>query len=112
VTSLELIRAWRVAPPFRRSRHVGNPPYIKMLEAARTTLRQWILCTFLVVGILTSINLSHICTYLLGEKVFRSAVVLYILRGYGVDPTMAFLAVVFAFLVRWHFLTRLERLRN
>jgi hypothetical protein len=83
-----------------------------MLEASRTRLRQWILCTFLVVGILTSINLTHICTFLLSERTIRGEVILYILRDYGADLTLGFLAVLFAFLVRWHFLTRIERLRG
>ncbi len=112
VTSVELFRAWRVAPPFRLSRQVGNPSYPKMLEASRTRLRQWILCTFLVLGILTSINLSDVCNLMLSEKTMGRELILFVLRDYGADLTMGFIAALFAFLVRWHFLTRVERLRE
>ena len=112
VTSVELFRAWRVAPPFRLSRQVGNPSYPKMLEASRTRLRQWILCIFLAMGILTSINLSDVCNLMLGEKTMGHGLILFAFRDYGADLTLGFLAVLFAFLVRWHFLARIERLHG
>jgi hypothetical protein len=112
VTSVELFKAWRAAPPFRLSRQVGNPSYLKMLDASRTRLQQWILCTFLAWGILTSLSLCDVCYRLLGEKTIGSGVILFVLRDYAAALSMAFLVVLFAFLVRWHLLARIERLRE
>jgi len=83
-----------------------------MLEASRTRLRQWILCIFLAMGILTSINLSDVCNLMLGEKTMGHGLILFAFRDYGADLTLGFLAVLFAFLVRWHFLARIERLHG
>jgi hypothetical protein len=112
VTSVELFKAWRAAPPFRLSRQANNPSYPKMLEASRIRLRQSILCIFLALGMLTSLNLSDVCNLMLAEKTMGRGLILFVLRDYGADLTMGFLVVLFAFLVRWHFLTRIEHLRN
>src|ERR1700682_873778 len=112
VTSVELFKAWRVAPPFRPPRQVSNPSYLKMLEASRTRLRQWILFIFLALGILTSLNLSDVCILMLGEKTMGSGLILFVLRDCGADLTMGFFVVLFAFLVRCHFLARIDRLRE
>jgi hypothetical protein len=110
VTSVELFKAWRVAPPFKLSRQASNRSYVKMLEASRTRLKNWILCIFLAVGILTSLNISDACNFLLTEKTMGLGFVLFVLRDYAADVTMGFLVVLFAFLIRWHFMARIERL--
>lgn len=112
VTTVEFFKAWRVAPPFKLSRQARNRSYVKMLEASRTRLKHWILCIFLAMGILTSLNISDACNLLLAEKTMGLGVVLFVLRDYGAEVTMGFLVVLFAFLVRWLFVARIERLRN
>jgi hypothetical protein len=71
-----------------------------------------ILCIFLAMGILTSLNISDACNLLLAEKIMGLSVVLFVLRDYGAEVTMECLVVLFAFLVRWHFVARIERLRD
>lgn len=112
VTSVELFKAWRVAPPFKLSRQASNRSYVKTLEASGTRLKNWILCIFLAMGILTSLNISDACNLLLAEKRMGLGVVLFVLRDYGAEVTMGFLVVLFAFLIRWHFMARIERLRD
>jgi hypothetical protein len=111
-SSVELFKAWRAAPPFRLSRQLSNPSYLKMLAASRTRLKQWIFCTFLLWGTLTSLSLSDVCDRLLGEKTIGSAVILFVIRDYAAALTMAFLVVFFSFFVQWHILARIERLRE
>jgi hypothetical protein len=110
LTSVELFKAWHAAPPFKLSRQASNRSYVKMLEASRTRLKHWILCIFLAMGILTSLNISDACNLLLAEKTMGLGVVLFVIRDYGAEVTMGFIVVLFAFLVRWHFTARIERL--
>jgi len=63
-------------------------------------------------GILTSLNISDACNLLLAGKTMGLGVVLFVLRDYEAEVTMGFLAVLFAFLVRWHLMARIERLRD
>lgn len=106
MTILQILKAWRAAPPFRLSRRVNNLTYLKMLEASRTRLKQWIFCTFLAWGILTSISLYDVCSRL-GSGEF-----LFVLEDYATTLTMALLVILFAFLVRWHLVTRIEYLHK
>jgi hypothetical protein len=112
VTIVQLLKAWRAAPPFRLSRQANNPAYLKMLEASRTRLKQWIFCTLLAWGILTSTSLYDVCNRLLGEKRIGSGEYLFVLEDYAAALTMALLVVLFAFLVRWHLVTRIEDLHT
>lgn len=112
VTSVELLKAWRSAPPFRLSNEAGNPAYLRMLEASRTRLKQWIYCTFLAWGILISTSLYDVSNRLLGEKTIGSGVILFVLGDYADSLTMALLVVLFAFLARWHLVARIEHLRE
>jgi hypothetical protein len=111
VTGVKLFRTWRAAPPFRLSRQASNPSYLKMLQASKTQLAQWILCIFLALGIRTSLNLSDVCNLMLG-KTAGSGVIPIVLRDYSAELTMSFFVALFAFLVRWHCLTRIERLSD
>jgi hypothetical protein len=112
VTSVELFKAWRAAPPFRISRQVSNATYLNGLETSRTRLKQWIFFTILVWGILTSTSIYDVCNRLLAEKKIGSAAVLLVLQDYATTLTMALLVILFAFLVRWHLVSRINYLRK
>jgi hypothetical protein len=112
VTSMELIKAWRVAPPFRISRQISNASYLNGLEASRTRLKQWIFFTILVWGILTSTSVYDVSNGLLAEKKISSGAVLFVLQDYATTLTMALLVILFAFLVRWHLVSRINYLRK
>jgi len=83
-----------------------------MLEASRTRLKQWIFCTFLAWGILTSTSLYGVCSRLLGEKRIGSGEYLFVLEDHAAALTMTLLVALFAFLVRWHLVTRIEDLHT
>jgi len=112
VVAIKLIRIWRAAPPFRLSRQAGNPTYLQSLQASSTSLKQWIGCTFLGWGILFSISLHKVCDRLLDDESMGRFAILFAIQDFATTLTMALLVAVFLFLVRWHMLDRMERLRN
>ncbi len=112
VTGIKLIRAWRVAPPFRLSRQAGNPAYLQLLQAWSTSLKQWIGSTFLGWGILASISLYEVCDRLLDVKGMARFAILFVVQDFAVALVMALLVAVFLFLVRWHMLDRMQHLRH
>jgi hypothetical protein len=112
VTTVKLLKAWQAAPPFRLSRQACNPTYLRGLEASSISLKHWIGCTILAWGILTSTSLYEVCNRLVGEKTIGSATFLVLLEDYSTVLSMALIVVLFVFLVRWHLLTRIERLRK
>ena len=64
-----LIRVWRVVPPFSAKRPTVPAAYLKLLHASATVFGRWIGLTFLVWGLLTSTSLYGVCNALLVEKV-------------------------------------------
>jgi hypothetical protein len=112
VVSVEVFRAWRNALPFRQPRHPNNPFYLTMLETSRNKLKQWIVCTLLASGILTSLDLYDFCNRSLIENTSGRFAVLLTVREYATELTMGLLVVLFAFLVQWHFLARIQQLRQ
>jgi hypothetical protein len=112
VASIRLIRIWRAAPPFRLSAEANSPAYLRLLQTSSTSLKQWIGCTFLAWGILTSTSLYDDCNRLLGQKVLGSGAILFVIEDYSAALTLALLVVLFLFLVLWHILNRIQHLPN
>jgi hypothetical protein len=112
VVAIELFRAWRLAPPFGLSRQRNNPSYLKGLETARTRITQWILRSFLVLGIHTSLSLLRVCSLLLGESSISAVSFLLAFREYAAELMMGLSVAFFGFLIQWHFLLRIKRLRE
>lgn len=111
-TLVKLVRAWRVALPFRLSRQASNPAFLVMLETSVNSLKQWIGCTLLGWGILTSLTVSDLCNHLLYDKKVGSFAIVFVIQDLSVALTMALVAVLFSFLVRWHILKRIEHLQR
>lgn len=112
VTSVKLVRIWRVAPPFRPSRRANDPGYQKLLRMSGRSLSQWIECTFLGWGILTSTTLYDVCNGVMNEKATGSGVIAFVIRDFSTALIMALCVVSFVFLVRWHVFARFERLSS
>ncbi len=111
VIGVEILRAWRIAPPFTLARQRNNPSYLTKLETSRRRLKQWIVCTLVASVTLASLNLYDVCDLLLSEKAGRMTILLAI-REYSTEFTAASLIALFAFLVQWHFLARIQRLHQ
>jgi len=113
LASVKLVRVWRAAPPFRLSRKAGSPAYLQSLETSSTSLRQWIGSTFLAWGIFASVSLYDVCNGLLDSKSsIGSFVILFVIQDFSTTLTITLLVVLFLYLVRWHMLKRIERLRH
>lgn len=107
----KLSRAWRVSPPFRLSHTANKTDYLQVLQTSANSLTQWISLTFLGWGIYASRGLYNTCDRLLVQKVIGSSVIAFIIEDFSTDLTMALLMVTFLFMVRWHMLNRIDRLR-
>jgi len=112
VTSVKLLKVWRVVPPLRSYRQAQNPGYQKLLEESDSSLKRWICLTLIGWGIYASYSVSDACYRLLGLKSVGQFIVLGVVEEFSVGLTLALLAVLFAFLVRWHVIKRIQRLGN
>src|SRR5215470_2397501 len=65
ITAVKLVSVWRAALPFRLSRHAGNPALLPILQRSVNSLNQWISCTLLAWGMLTSLSVTDFCTRLI-----------------------------------------------
>jgi hypothetical protein len=108
VTTAKLVRAWRAAPPFRLVRQAGNPNYIRSLRASSTSLKHWVACVFIGWGICASTSIYEFCVKLLDEKQIGSFAIFFAVLGFSSTLTMTLLVVLFAVLVRWHLIQRIE----
>jgi hypothetical protein len=86
-TAVRLLKAWWAAPPFRLSRRANNLTYLKGLEA-------------------------DVCNRQLAEQTVGTATFLVVIEDYSTALSGALFVVLFVFLVRWHLLARIERLRR
>jgi hypothetical protein len=111
VTSIKLIKVWRIAPLFRLSRLVDRPHYLQLLLTSTSSLRLWIGLTFLGWGIFASVSLYKVCDKLLDENRIGNSVILFIIEDFSTAFTMTLLAVLFLFVVRWHLLKRIENVQ-
>ena len=112
VTTIKLIRIWRGAAPFRLSRQRNHAAYLQVLRTSCKSLAQWIGCTFLGWGILASHTLYNLCRGMLNEKVTGRLVILFAVEDFATSLTMALWVVSFAYLARWHMITRIRRLES
>jgi hypothetical protein len=110
-TIVKLVRVWPVALPFRLSRQAGHPAFLVMLETSVNSVKQWIGCTLLGWGILTSLSVSDFCNHLLCDKKVASFAIVSGIQDLSVALTMALIVILFSFLARWHMLKRIERLQ-
>jgi hypothetical protein len=90
----------------------GSAAFLQSLEISSTSLRQWIGLTLLAWGIFASVSLYHGCNRLLDSKSTGSFMILFVIQDFSTTLTMALLVVLFLYLVRWHMLKRIERLRH
>jgi hypothetical protein len=112
VAIVELFKAWRIAPPFRLSRQASNAAYPKLLEASGARLKQWIFFTLLTSGLCISLTLNLVCNRLMNVKVLGISTIIFILADYATVLTMTLFAILLLFLVRWHFIDRINYLRR
>ncbi len=110
VTSIKLIRIWRMAAPFRAQRQRENPVYESLLQSTASSLKRWIRVTGFGWGIFASISVYDFCDRLLDQKTVGSLVVVFFVRDLSPTLTMALLVALFAFLVQWHIDRRIENL--
>jgi hypothetical protein len=114
VASIFLFKVWRAAPPFKLSRQLNNMVYLKMLEAVSSSLAQWIICTLLVWGIFSSVASYEAWnnSLILKEEFLRSSAIRSAFRDCSLTLSTALLTVLYVFLIRWHILTRITKLRG
>ena len=99
-TVVKLVRVWRVALPFRLSRHASNPALLSTLESSANSLKRWIGCTFLGWGILTSVSIAGLCTRLAYERAAGSMEIAFVAQDLSTALTMALIVILFSFLAR------------
>jgi hypothetical protein len=112
VASVKLVQVWRPAPPFRLSQKAGSAAYLHSLETSYTSLGQWIGFTFLGWGIFASVSIYDVCNRIFNSERIGSFAILFIIQDFSTTLTMALLVVLFMYLVRWHMLKRIARLRH
>jgi hypothetical protein len=106
----KLIRLWIAAPPFRLSR-VSHPGYLGRLQATRNSLQQWIGCTLLAGCFGFTVEVYNSCNRVLEVKAAGIFVFAGTIRDLSVIPTLALFVAFVLFLIQWHLLNRIERLR-
>lgn len=109
VTVLKLLRIWWIAPPFMPFRGTDASAYVSSLRNSAGSLKQWLTCTLLVSGIFFSTTLYRFCDRILDSERVGFGVVAFVIRDFSTEASIALLIVLFAFLVRWHLLTRVRR---
>jgi hypothetical protein len=112
VTSIKLVRLWRMAPPFRAQRQRDNSAYLSLLQSSAASLKQWISFTYLGWGIFASISLYNLCNQLLDDKRVGGLMVVFLVREFSTTLTMALLVALFAFLAQWHMSRRIQIFPN
>jgi hypothetical protein len=110
VTAIKLARLWIAVPPFRLNRKTLNPDYLRRLENAQTSLKQWMVATLLVGGIFVSVSVYDVCNRLLDQKRFGDLLIIFIIAEFSTALSSCLIVVLFILLVRWHIIKRLERL--
>lgn len=111
-TIAKLIRIWRMAPPFKLSRHVSNPTLPGILESSANSLKQWIGCTLIAWGMLMAWSASHLCDRFLFDKTPDRLAIAFAIQDLLAALMSAMIVILFSFLSRWHMLKRIEYLRG
>ena len=104
----KLVRVWRAQPPFRRLRESHRSQYALLLHSSAVSLRQWIVLAWLALGILASISVYDVCSGLLSNRGAGRLVFVFLVRDFSTFFTMALVAILFIFLIRWHILRRIQ----
>ncbi len=109
VAGAKLLKAWRVARPFRSARQADNPAYLESLNAASISLKHWIGCIFLVWGLYASMHLYEVCSGLYVSKSVGNSAILLVIQDFSTGFTMTCMVALFLFLVRWHMVKRVQK---
>ena len=113
VALVKLIKAWRDAPPFRFSRAAPSTDQMRRLRRSSRSLGRWIGCTCLVWGILISWNLAEVNQRLLSdEPKLGLATIVFMLADHAEVAAVTLLVILWLYLVRWHFLARIDSLED
>lgn len=112
VASVKLIKVWRIVPPFKHPRRANNLAFLGTLQTLTNSLKQWVWCTILVLGILVTTGVYGVCASLLNERVPARAGILFAIEDFSTAVSMGLLVVLILFLVRWHMLTRIKQISN
>ncbi len=108
----KLLRVWWVAPPFRLSRMKDRPAYLDKLAAAGASLQRWIVAAFFSWAILVSSNVVNVGQRILEQREPWGASILIVIISYSEALSRALLVALLLYLIRWHLLKRIERLRK
>ncbi len=113
VALIKLVKVWRVGLPFRFSSKQYSLTYLRQLQASAISIRQWMGFALLAWGVLASIRLTETCRFILYDRGTDHAVLaVSILMENATYLSMALLVVAFLYIIRWHMLTRQERIRT
>jgi hypothetical protein len=112
VTSYNLVRVWRMVPPFSRKSPATPSAYFGLLRETTGSCGRWIGLIFLAWGLLTSTTVYDLCSTLLLEKVTGRNQMPPMIRDFSTDLSLALFVVLFLYVERWHLLTRMERSRD
>jgi len=111
-TGFQLIRIWRLAPPFRFSRQVKNPEYLKLLRVSSHALSHWMALVFLGWAFASSFVVYRVCAGVDLQKATGLAVLQFLIRDLAMTFGMALIVVLLIFLARWHVSNRIETFRD
>jgi hypothetical protein len=106
------VRAWQFGRSFRRLGQPTNPEYITMLGAWITSLKQWLLVTFLCLGFVCSQTFYTSSRALFRGNPITLTIFLSELGEFMPIISMTFLVTGLAFLIRWSLMWRLQNLRK
>ena len=109
---VKLIANWWVAPPFLISRQAGNQSFTHRLQDSARSLSDCMKLTLLFYPLLICFNLYRDCSGLLQSRTISTTELVYLAQEIAVLAEMGFLLALFLFLIRWHFLNRLELLEK
>jgi len=112
VAAANLIRIWRMAPPFLVSRQAGNQSFLRQLRQSTRSTSQWMELTLLFYCLLIRFDLYHECSALLAPGRILAIDVVYLLQNVLVLLEMGLLLMLLLFLVRWHFFSRIESVKS
>src|ERR1700737_4146457 len=111
ITGIKVVRLWRDGRSARKRQDM-NHGYPQRLQVASISLGQWIVCTFLIWGILSSIPLYDESNGLLASKTVPTSAILFTIEEFSTLLTLTLLVVFLLFLARWYVLRRLGKLRH
>jgi hypothetical protein len=109
---VRMVKLWIAAPPFLLKRQIDNPGYLRALEGSSSSLRQWIGCTLLVCGLVSSYHVATFGRTFPRSKTTGAILVLDSIQYLGTVSCLAFVIVFLLFLAQWHMRIRIQHLRK